>query len=261
MLALLLCAVGLTVPSDSIHRALNGHEGAFVLIDCASGAASRSDVAACAERLPPCSTFKIWNTAIGLELKEISRPDEPFWKWDGTKQPYEAWNRDLTLKEAYDASCVPAFQALARKTGKERMQEWIDKIGYGDKDLSAGVDNFWLPAHERKKTVIISPDEQAELIRKLAQGQLPFSAQTLRVLKEVMFIEKTEQGSLYGKTGTSGTYINADGTFRTGVGWFAGYVESGGKTYAFAAVLKSKGITGKDARAVVESILVQQKLL
>ena len=261
MLTLLLLAVGLILPADSIQKSLNGHEGAFVLIDCASGETYRSSAAACAERLPPCSTFKIWNTAIGLQLGEISRADEPFWKWDGTKQRLDAWNKDLTLKEAYDASCVPAFQALARKTGHDRMQLWLDKIGYGDKDISAGVDEFWLPAHTRKKTVLISPDEQAQLIRKLVLGQLPFSPKTLQVLKEVMFIKKTDRGSFYGKTGTSGTYIDEDGTFRVGVGWFVGYVESGGKTYAFATVLKSKGIAGKDARAATESILAGQGLL
>jgi hypothetical protein len=36
---------------------------------------------------------------------------------------------DLTLKEAFQASCVPAFQNLARTIGPVKMQGWLDKIG------------------------------------------------------------------------------------------------------------------------------------
>ena len=48
------------------------------------------------------------------------------------------------------------FQELARKLGAGRMQEWIDTIGYGDRDTSAGVDLFWLPAPGHK-SILISP--------------------------------------------------------------------------------------------------------
>jgi len=45
------------------------------------------------------------------------------------------------------------------------------------------------------------------------------------------------------------------------LGWFAGYVESSGKTYAFAYLLKADGVMGKDARAAVETILTAQDIL
>lgn len=64
------------------------------------------------------------------------------------------------------APCVPAFQALARQIGPERMQSWIAKLGYGDRDTSAGIDVFWLPAKGRN-TILISPVEQAQLMHRL----------------------------------------------------------------------------------------------
>lgn len=251
MIAVLL-ATALTLSPDTVQKALGGREGAFVLIDCANGETFRSDAAACAEQAAPCSTFKIWNSAIGLETGVVTDPDALFWKWDGVKRTTVAeWNQDQTLRSAIAISCVPAYQALARKIGASRMQEWIDRIGYGDRDISAGIDVFWLPAPGRK-TILISPDEQAALLCRLADRTLPFSARTYDVLKSIMKLRETERGTLYGKTGTGG------GDFG---GWFVGYVESQGRSYAFACRLKGDGVMGKDARAATEAILLSRELL
>ncbi len=254
MLSLLLTAA-LLIPESSLHTAFAGHEGAFVMTDCSSWQTFHSDAAACAQKHAPCSTFKIWNTAIGLETGKIEEADALFWKWDGVKRSFEGWNQDQTLRSAFTVSCVPAYQALARSIGKESMQQWIDKIAYGDKNISSGVDVFWLPAPDRT-SILISPDEQAQLLCKLVTGKMPFSAKTLALLKEVMTAKTTPHGTLYGKTG-SGT----DGQGNFIQGWYVGYVESAGKTYAFACYLTGQGVTGKDARACVENILTGQKLL
>jgi len=252
----LLMAAALVVPRDVVQDAFAGRTGAFEMIDCSSGEVFQSDAKSCAERIPPCSTFKIWNTAIGLELGEIGGADELFWKWDGKKRFLEAWNRDQTLRSAFAASCVPAYQALARKTGPKRMQEWLDKIGYGDRNISAGVDVFWLPAPGRKP-LLISPDEQARLLGRLAAGDVPFSAKVRAELRDVMTVRKTDRGTLYGKTGSGET-----GDGRTNWGWFVGYVQTAqGKLWAFACLLKGEKVMGADARAAAEAILKAQDLL
>jgi beta-lactamase class D len=251
-LPLFLAAV-LAVRGETVTEAFDGRAGAFVLVDCASGETYRNDPAACAEKVAPCSTFKIWNSAIGLETGLVTDPDAPFWKWDGKKYSIEGWNADQTLRSAIAVSCVPAFQALARQIGRERMQEWLDKLGYGDRDLSAGVDVFWLPEAGRK-TLLISPDEQAAMIARLVGGKLPLSAKTRATLASILMQKKTERGTFYGKTGT-GTDAAGD------VGWFTGYVESGGQTYAFACLLKGRGVMGRDARAAMERILAARGFL
>ena len=233
----------------SLKSAFADRTGALVLIDTTTQAQSVYHPKIAAEKFAPCSTFKIWNTLIGLENGTIHSADEPFYKWDGQQRFIPAWNQDLTLKAAFQASCVPAFQALARKIGAEKMQLWIDKIGYGDRNLSAGIDVFWLP-NPGRKTVLISPGEQAQLLAKLVTGKLPVSEKARATLREVMFIEKTPLGSFSGKTGTG---TNEAGNYN--LGWFVGYVETSGKTYAFACLLQGSNVMGKDARAIVETVL------
>ena len=61
-------------------------------------------------------------TAQILVNRGISSPEEAFYKWDRAIRFIPEWNKDMTLKEAFRVSCVPAFQNLARKIGPERMQ-------------------------------------------------------------------------------------------------------------------------------------------
>ncbi len=243
------------VPEVVIRDAFGGREGSLVIIDCASGATTTFGPRFAAERVAPCSTFKIWNALIGLETGIISRPDQPFYEWDGQERPIADWNKDLTLGEAFRASCVPAFQALARKISPERMRDWIAKIEYGDRDISAGVDVFWLPSGNRK-TILISPAEQAQLMYRLVTGSLPFSSASRAVLKDLMTARQTEKGTLFGKTGSG-----ADGRGRYVLGWYVGHVQSGGDARAFACEVRGEDVTGKDARAIVETLLERQGFL
>ena len=113
-------------------------------------------------------------TGIGLEEGLVASPEQSFYEWDGVERSIPAWNQDLSLREAFQASCVPAFQQLARRIGPDRMQKWIEKIGYGNRDISAGIDVFWLPAKGRQ-TILISPKEQARLIQRIIAGDVPMS--------------------------------------------------------------------------------------
>jgi len=243
------------VPDKVVSGAFAGREGAFVMIDCDSGNVSDFRPESAAEKLAPCSTFKIWNTLIGLETGAIKSADEAFYQWDGQRRSIPEWNKDLTLKEAFNVSCVPAFQELARKIGPEEMQAWVDRIGYGDQDLSAGIDVFWLPVPGRK-TVLTTPMEQADLIRRLITGNLPFSGKSRVILREIMVQVKTPDGAFHGKTG-SGT----DGKGHFNLGWFVGHVENKGRSYAFACVVKGLNLSGRDARGIVEEVLKKQGLL
>ena len=222
---LLLTAASIFVPTDLVADAFAGREGALVIIDCASGEIQRHNPPLCGKKVAPCSTFKIWNTAIGLETGLLDSAGQPFWKWDGVKRTIEPWNQDLTLRESYAASCVPAYQALARQIGAERMEAWLKKLGYGDRNTSSGLDVFWLPAPGRKP-LLISADEQARLMERLATGEVPFSVRTQTILKDIMTAKKGDRGTLYGKTGTSGNV----GKGEAETGWFVGYFVSGNRT-------------------------------
>lgn len=243
------------LPEKSVADAFAGRTGTLVFTNTASGASNVFNAELASSPLAPCSTFKIWNTLIGLENGLLHSPDEPFYKWDGQTRTIAAWNQDLTLRAAFQASCVPAFQQLARQIGTEKMQFWLDQIGYGDRNLSAGIDVFWLP-HPGRKTLLITPIRQVQLLEALLTHKLPFSEKSRATLAEIMFIEKTKLGHFYGKTGTG---TDAAGNYN--LGWFVGYVESPKWNYAFACVLKGEGVMGKDARAIVETLLKQNDYL
>ena len=244
--------------TEGMVRGLSGgRPGGFVMMDAESTRVLRVDEMRCRERLPPCSTFKIWNTMIALELGLVSSPNEAFYTWDGQKRFLDEWNQDLTLARAFAVSCVPAFQSLAGRIGPERMQDWLDRIGYGDRDISAGITHFWLPQPGRK-TILVSADEQAALLGRLVRSELPLSVEKVSILREIMRVRTTAKGELFGKTGTGRLTEGPEQ-----VAWFVGWVESKSdrKKRVFACVQHGEGLTGLDVRKMVERLLETGGLL
>lgn len=233
-----------------------GYDTAFVLHNRSSDKTISVDTVRAAQRLAPCSTFKIYNTLIGLELGLLKGPDEPWYTWDGVHRNYDAWNRNLTLREAFRVSAVPAYQILARQIGPERMKTYIERIGYGSGDISAGIDVFWL-GRPGRETIVISADEHVELLNKLLDGKLPFCKQNVAILRDVMRVAETEKGTLYGKTGSG---MDAEGNWN--LGWFVGFLESEGDVYVFACnITGGENPSGAVAREIVERVLMAKGLL
>lgn len=251
LIALFLFCGTLGARAQEIDKtAFKGYDTALVIYDMASGKTIDINPMRSAKRYAPCSTFKIYNTLIGLELNLLPGPNDPWYRWDGVHRAIDGWNKDLTLKEAFGVSAVPAFQALARQIGEQRMKHYIDAIHYGSQDISSGIDTFWLP-RPGKSSILISAGEQAKLISDLLQNKLPFSPKNIQTLKDIMRSTTTDKGTLYGKTGTR---MAEEGTGL--LGWFVGFLESGGKTYTFACnITDGDDPSGKKARAIVESVL------
>lgn len=189
-----------------------GYDTALVIYNRESGGVINVNPELSARRLSPCSTFKIYNTLIGLELGLINGADEPWYKWDSVTRDIEGWNQDLTLREAFRVSAVPAFQVLARHIGDVRMKGYVEKIRYGSEDISSGIDIFWLPRSEAT-SIMISADEQVTLLNRLFNGGLPFSDKNIEILRDIILVEKTEKGALYGKTGSG---MSPDGRWGMG---------------------------------------------
>jgi beta-lactamase class D len=170
----------------------------------------------------PASTFKIPNTIVALETG-VATGLEQLFKWDGTDRWLDAWERDLTLKEAFATSCVPCYQEVARAVGADQMQAELDRLGYSGMAFdSTTVDNFWLGGDSR-----ISPQEQIFFLRRIYQEELPIRPATQRAIRDIMVMEKADDYTLSGKTGWS-----IDGENNNG--WFVGFVERGDQVYYFA---------------------------
>ena len=240
-----------------INKNMTGIEGTIVFLDLSSKKKIIYGSNLANIRTTPCSTFKIWNTLIGIENNQINSENDSFYIWDGITRAYPDWNKNLNLHEAFQFSCVPAYQILANKIGQNNMKIWIDKINYGDKDISSGLDIFWLP-RPNKKSIKISPIEQASLIKKLVNNQLNFSDKSKQILKKIMLFKTTENGTLFGKTGSG---QNIDNIPDNNIGWYVGYIISNNGKYAFACLISGKDVAGKNARELVEKILIESNLL
>jgi len=232
------------------------YKTALVIYDESSKSFITSDTDLTKRRIPPCSTFKIYNTLIGLELGLIKAADEPWYRWDGINRSMDLWNKDMTLREAFSASALPAFQVLAVQIGEKRMKKYLKNIHYGNMDISAGIDSFWLPG-PGKNSIMISADEQIVLLNRLLNGKLPFSKENVKILHDIMQTVKTDKGTLYGKTGS---YRNDEGKWT--LGWFVGFLESNGKTYTFACnITEGDAPSGRVAREIVVNVFKSIGLL
>lgn len=177
----------------------------------------------------PASTFKIVNSLIGLQEGKIIN-DSMVIKWDGVKRQFESWNKDMTMFEAFRVSCVPYYQEVARRIGQERMQFWLDSLGYGSRKITTGIDTFWLD-----HSLTITPDEQLGLMKKLYFNQLPFFQSNQEIVKRAMLIENNSSYRLGYKTGWD--FMNdVNGKH---IGWMVGWIEENKHPYFFVLNLES----------------------
>lgn len=176
----------------------------------------------------PASTFKIANSIIGLETGVI-KSDSTIFKWDGKNKSLKNWEQDLVLKDAFQFSCVPCYQEVARAIGAKRMNEQVEKLNYGNLKIdSTTIDDFWLLGESR-----ISQMEQIDFLKRFYNNQLGISKRTENIVKNIMLIEETNQYKLSGKSGLS----NENKKYN---GWFVGYIELKNKMYFFATNLEPK---------------------
>ena len=143
----------------------------------------------------PASTFKIPNSIIAVELGIIEN-DTTILKWNGEQRKMDIWEKDLSFKDAFRISCVPCYQEIARKIGTIKMKEYLEKFEYKNMIFdSLTIDNFWLEGNSK-----ISQKQQIDFLRKFYFSKFPISDRTIKIVKNIMEIERTENNILSGKT-------------------------------------------------------------
>src|SRR3954467_4208994 len=174
---LLLCVMGLAccnqnnvIIDDSLEKffADNHVKGSFGLFNNGSGEFTIYNLSRFKDSTYlPASTFKVVNSLIGLETGRIV-DERMVINWDGVVRKFpngdtaKAWNKDLTMEEAFKASAVPYYQEVARRIGKDTMQFWLDTLGYGSryqKPKIGKIDSFWLD-----NSIKVTADEQLGLV-------------------------------------------------------------------------------------------------
>ena len=192
-------------------------------------------------RLSPASTFKIANSIIAIEEGVLKDQNEII-KWDGKKRLLDAWNKDQNLKTAFRSSCVWFYQELAKRIGKDKYLQYLKKLDYGNHLLGKDVTTFWLAGEGAD--LKITPLEQINFLQRIYQENLPISARSYDVLKDIMLEESTSSYQIYSKTGAAiQNWI--------GHGWYVGYVTSKGKVWFFATNILINGMKDLPKRKAV----------
>jgi beta-lactamase class D len=179
-------------------------------------------------KLSPFSTFKVANSLIALDSGIIKNTKQQL-TFDKANYPVQAWwppvwklpHYDLTT--AFKYSMVAIYRQLAKDIGEKKMQTYLNKMNYGNEDISSGLDNFWLNGSMK-----ISAIEQVYVLQKIYHNQFDFSEQAINALKDVMLVESKENYRLFAKTGAGKTDKS------TMLGWYIGFVENSAGVHFFA---------------------------
>ncbi len=189
----------------------------------------------------PASTFKIPNTLIALETGVVNDANTVL-PWDGKKRYSKAWEKDLSLKDAFRLSCVPCYQEIAGKIGLLRMRQFLQQFSYTNMDVrDETLQHFWLVGASK-----ISAFQQVAFLRNFYSRHIKLSDHTYDTMRQILEIESTANYSLSGKTGWS--------TDHGDNGWFVGYLRRGEAMYYFAA-----NIEPKDAQKADEFLAGREK--
>lgn len=172
------------------------------------------------ELFPPASTFKLFNALVGLETGVAADENEMI-PWNGRKSRMKAWDKDHTLASAMAVSCLPYYQELARRIGRERMQAHLDKLGYGNQTIGEDIDLFWLDESLR-----ISPADQLKFVNRLRLKKLPLALRSMDIVHKIIVLKSAPDFKSYGKTGW---YQDGE----TNLGWLVGWIEKEGKSAVY----------------------------
>ena len=246
----------ISVVTDNIvdySEYFQGISGCAVIYDESSNAYYFYNQEKCEKEVSPLSTFKIVSALAGLENNVIESQTSTM-EYNGVKYPIDAWNSDLTLKEAFETSCIWYFRQVVDMVGQEDIHDLLKEIQYGNCDISEWngsgtnllpeLNGFWL-----ESSLKISPKQQVDSLHYIFGSDNNFSADNLEELKSIMYITELDNGCLYGKTG-SGT----DGT-----AWFVGFMEENDNKIYFAIYLddmqNKEAVSGNKAKEIAISIL------
>jgi beta-lactamase class D len=195
---------------------------------------------ACDQAFYPQSTFKLPLAMMGFDAGILIDAHNPLWpyqpKFDRSKREQKdtdpvIWERD---------SIVWYSQEITRRLGKPAFADYVQRFGYGNKDVSGGpgktdgLTEAWLMS-----SLKISPDEQVKFLRRFLNGGLPISEHAVDMtLAIVPHFPAADGWDIQGKTGAGSLRDKAgkaDGD--RPLGWFVGWAMKGERRVVFARLL------------------------
>lgn len=237
-----------------------GINGAAVVYDPAENCYQLYNQELANTRRSPCSTFKIISSLVALE-NGLVETDHSTRLWSGERFWNEDWNRDIDFSDAFRTSCVWYFRQVIDEIGIDRMQDALNKLQYGNCDISdwngelntnnnnPALTGFWI-----ESSLLISPVEQAEVMERIFGDHENYSEETRSQLEQVMLLSGTGEfnRSIYGKTGmgkSHGVVVDA---------WFTGFADAPEKRIYFCVYLgetDDKIVTSTKAREIAVDLV------
>lgn len=253
-------AVEPTITEEDWSNYFEEMNGAAVIYDTTENCYQIYNQELALTRRSPCSTFKIISSLIALE-NGIIDPNNSTRTWSGEVFWNEDWNKDIDFTDAFHASCVWYFREVIDEIGKDMMQDELNKLQYGNCDISdwngqlntnnsnPALTGFWI-----ESSLLISPKEQVEVIERIFGDNTNYSEEIRDQLKQVMLLSEQNESDIliYGKTGMGKSYgIVVDS-------WFTGFADSSEKRIYFCVYLgetDNKDVSSAKAREIAIKIV------
>lgn len=227
-----------------------GINGCAVIYDLENNKYSIYNTSLSEQEMSPYSTFKIVSTLAGLSNGVIENETSTM-NYQGVQYPVAEWNEDLTLEEAFPTSCIWFFRQIIDKVGSAEMQNELQKLEYGNCDISEWngsnlnpmpeLNGFWLDS-----SLKISPLEQVQVLKKIFEGESIYSDEHVAILKEIMLVSDDTK-KIYGKTGSGSN----------GEAWFVGFTEENEQRVYFAVYLNDHTQLDKVSGGVAREIALE----
>ena len=110
------------------------------------------------------------------------------------------------------------------------MRQWLERLDYGNHDIAGGIDLFWLQGALR-----VSAYEQARFLHRLAEGRLPATQRSQRLVRDIMPVTKVGDATIRAKSGLLGAEVG-----KPSLGWMVGWAEKGNMQTVFAMNMDCK---------------------
>lgn len=217
----------------------------------------------CKKQYPAASTFKVPLAVMAFDSK-VLKNEKVIFKWDGKKEERAESNKNHDARSWMRESIVWFSQRLTPKIGIQRLQKYLDEFQYGNRDLSAGLQDAWLQSPGQNGPALkISAYEQAEFMKKLWTNSLPASKRAMQLTQDIMYLETSAGGfKMHGKTGSN----FFDTERKVHLGWFISHIQKGEQQYITVANFRdlmpneSPGYGGLRAKEITKKILTDAGL-
>ena len=221
---------------DSIYKKF-GVTGACVVFNQSKNSYYYSDTIKMQTLQTPNNSFHLYAGLIGLESGVIKNYETP--SGDDTL------TNDNLIKALKSHNPV-FFSVNARRLKQEKLQNWLNLLNYGNRDISGGTTVFW-----NNNSLKISTKQQFDLLKKLYYYNLPFSFENIRLVKSTFRLTKLVNKNVYTfkVTGLQNGKQHA---------WYIGYVEFLNNTYLFVQSLEnSKKLKASTFEALNGEVMYQ----